>query len=242
MIAPNNFSSTSRGSGLRSILLIRHGATALNSDDHTVDRIRGWTDHPLSEHGEQEALLLATKVSTNPPDVLLYSDLIRARQTANAVSYRLGIPLGHSGMEFRPWNVGMYVGANAKETVPKLARYAIHTALKTVPGGESFHAFRTRFLLGLLKALQRYQGTIGIVTHHRNERLLKAWAKLGYPENGDIDTDEFTKKGETTGHCEVINVPMGRLELYAQFIKLQHMPTFGDGREENWREWAIENL
>ena len=242
MSAPNSFSSISPGSNWRSILLIRHGATSLNSDDHTVDRIRGWTDHPLSEEGIGEVIKMVHKIDGEPPDILLCSDLKRAKRTAEILADLFHIPLYDCGMDFRPWDVGMYVGANAKETVPKLARYAIRTPLKTVPGGEGFHRFRTRFLSGLLKALQRYQGTIGIVTHHRNERLLKAWAKLGYPENGDIDPDEFTKKGETTGHCETIQIPVDRLELYAEFIKVQHMPTFGDGREESWREWAIENL
>ncbi len=242
MNAPNSSSSTSRGSSLRNILLIRHGATALNSEDHTVDRIRGWTDYPLSKEGISEVMKLINMIHDTPPDALLCSDLERAKRTAKIIAEALGITLYWPRMEFRPWDVGMYVGANAAETVPKLAQFAIRTPLKTVPGGESFHRFRTRFLLGLLKALQHHDGLVGIVTHHRNERLLKAWAKLGYPENGDINPDEFTKKGKTTGHCEVIKIPVDRLELYAQFIKLQNMPTFGDGREENWREWAIENL
>ncbi len=218
----------------RSILLIRHGATALNSNDHTVDRIRGWTDYSLSKHGITEADSLAAKIATDPPDVLLYSDLIRAKQTAMIIASDINVPLAGSGMDFRPWDIGMYVGANAKETVPKLAQFAIQTPIEAVPGGESFHSFRTRFLLGLYKALQAYQGTIGIVTHHRNERLLKAWTKLGYPENGDIDPDEFTRKGETTGHCEIIKVPVVRLALYARHIKLQGM-AFGDGREETYQ-------
>ncbi len=217
----------------RSILLIRHGATSLNSNDHTIDRIRGWTDYPLSKRGIEEADRLAAKITTKP-DVLLYSDLIRARQTAMIIASDIIVPLAGSGMDFRPWDIGMYVGANAALTVPKLARFAMVTPLQAVPGGESFHAFRTRFLLGLFKALQQYPGLIGIVTHHRNERLLKAWAKFGYREDGSIDPDEFTKKGETTGHCEIIQVPVDRLELYLRHVKLQGM-AFGDGREEAYQ-------
>ncbi len=222
----------------RSILLIRHGATSLNSNDHTIDRIRGWTDWPLSEEGRLEAHHLAA-ILPMPPDILLCSNLTRANQTAIIIARVVGLQLQMT-KDLLPWDVGLYVGANAKETVPKLARFAILTPLEAVPGGESFHTFRTRFLTGLLKALQKYQGLIGIVTHHRNERLLKAWAKLGYPENGDIDPDEFTKKGETTGYCEIIAVPVNRLELYAKHVELQYM-AFGDGREEISSQWAREN-
>ncbi len=223
----------------RKILLIRHGATALNSNDHTVDRIRGWSDWPLSEEGRLEAHNLAARFSQEP-GILFCSNLTRARQTAEIIARVRNIPLEMSAA-FLPWNVGIYVGANAADTVPELARFAVRKPLEAVPGGESFHTFRTRFFMGLLKALRENKGMIGIVTHQRNERLLKAWAKLGYPENGDIDVSEFTRKGETTGHCEIIKVPLDRLQLYAQHVKLQGM-AFGDGREEKWREWAIENL
>ncbi len=224
----------------RSFLLIRHGATSLNSNDHTIDRIRGWTDWPLSKEGASEARLLAMQINKGHVEVLLCSNLTRAEQTASIIADELGIPY-HMSAAFLPWDVGFYVGANAAKTVPKLARFATITPIEAVPGGESFNTFRTRFLTGLLKALQQHQGLIGIVTHHRNERLLKAWATACYPENGGIDEAEFTKKGETTGHCEIIKVPLDRLELYAQHVKLQGM-AFGDGREEKWREWAIENL
>ncbi len=225
----------------RSILLIRHGATSLNSDDHTIDRIRGWTDYPLSEHGRAEAVMLADKIAPTKPTILLHSDLNRAAHTAWIIAKILYVPQAETGTDFRPWDIGMYVGANARETVPKLARFATITPYEAVPGGESFNTFRTRFLTGLLDALQRHEGLIGIVTHHRNERLLKAWATACYPENGGIDETEFTRKGETTGHCEIIKVPLDRLELYAQHVKLQGM-AFGDGREETHRQWAIENL
>ncbi len=203
---------TSPQSDWRSVLIIRHGATALNSDDHTKDRIRGWTDWPLSENGKREAVNLIGML-VEVPDVLFCSNLTRARQTAEIMAGILDIPLENTD-SFLPWDVGLFVGANAAETMPKLARYAVETH-KVVPGGESFNAFRVRFFTGLLNALGP-PGLIGIVTHHRCERLLKAWAKAEYPENGDVDLDEFTKKGEPTGHCEIVKVPMHRLQLWKQ--------------------------
>ncbi len=197
----------------RNVLIIRHGATALNSDDHSKDRIRGWSDWPLSKQGAGEARLLAMQIN-KAPSTLLCSNLTRAEQTASIIADEFNIPY-HMSAAFLPWDVGLFVGANAAEAMPKLARYAVDSH-KIVPGGESFDTFRTRFLRGLLNVLKHDNGLIGIVTHHRCERLLKAWAKAEYPENGDVDLDEFIKKGEPTGHCEIVKVPMHRLQLWKQ--------------------------
>lgn len=191
----------------RRILLIRHGATALNSDDHTVDRIRGWQDWPLSKQGVEEARLLAMQIN-KPLAALLCSNLTRAEQTASIIADELNIPYQTSAY-FLPWDVGEFVGKAASEVVPILARYATETPNKVVPGGESFNSFSYRFFDGLLSALLRHDGLLGIVTHYRNERLLKAWAKAGY--RSSIDPDEFTMKGKTTGHCEIIEVPVDSL-------------------------------
>ncbi len=219
---------TSPPSNWRSILLIRHGATALNSDDPTKDRIRGCSDWPLSEHGKREALLLAEEIAYYDitPKILLTSDLLRAQETAviiaNALDIELELP---PTMDFRPWDVGNFVGTNAAEAIPVLAQYAI-TGYERVPGGESFNQFRGRFFNGLVKALHRHGGLIGIVTHHRCERLLKAWAKAEFPENGSINFDEFTLKGDPTGHCEIIKVPVHRLELWMAWWKLHNPVDF----------------
>ncbi len=205
----------------REILLIRHGATALNSDDHTVDRIRGWQDWPLSEDGKKQAFELAMKVYVNRPDVLLCSNLTRARQTAEVIADYLWLENPVMQAAFLPWDVGCFVGARSVDAIPRLAAYSVRWPYKQVPGGEAFATFRVRLFKGVLEALRRYPGLVGIVTHHRCERLLKSWAKAEYPEDGSFDQEEFTKKGESTGHCEIIKIPVHRLELWEQWLMLQ---------------------
>ena len=198
-------------SELRQCLIIRHGATHLNSNDPTIDRIRGWTDWPLSDEGRGEARKLADAVKLAKPDMILSSDLFRAEQTAAIVSEITGIPKELGIMAFRPWNVGDFVGEPAAEAVPVLADYAAVKPDQSVPGGESFNEFRYRFFNGLLAALYNNAGLVGIVTHPRNERLLKAWIKAGARGDGKIDPEEFALKGATTGRCEIIAVPMDSL-------------------------------
>ena len=80
--------------GSRSIQIIRHGATNLNNDDVSVDRIRGWANVPLSDDGREEALRLADMITSNPPDVLVSSDLERALDTAKIISNCANVPIG----------------------------------------------------------------------------------------------------------------------------------------------------
>lgn len=193
----------------RTVLFIRHGATLLNHNDSLKDRIRGWTDLPLSDEGKAEIQRMADDVFEF--DSLLSSDLCRAVQTAEIISRKVGRPLQPPDKAFRPWNVGEFAGKVAAEAAPDLARYATKLPHEGLPGGESFDAFRHRFLTGLHDALWRHDGLTAIVTHHRCIRLVKAWAKSGYPKDGAIDGEEFACKGETTGSIESIRIPLAVL-------------------------------
>lgn len=223
----------------RTVQIIRHCTTALNSSDPTVDRIRGWSDYELSERGRAHARELAARVAQNPPDILLSSNLIRAEQTATVIAAVLGLDLEIPGDDFRPWHLGEFVGRKSAEALPVIARHAVEKPNEPVPGGESFNSFRSRFMNGLARAFIRHGGRIGIVTHHRCERLLRAWVKLGCPADGAIDEAEFIRRGEPTGYCGEIAIPLERLDAVIRTPST--MPAFGDGREEDWHDWANAN-
>ena len=198
----------------RMIQFIRHGATALNNDDVSVDRMRGWTDVPLSKDGMAEAEKLGQKLTQDPPNHIISSDLKRAHETARIISEHTNAPVTAT-MAFRPWNVGNLAGRSSKEGIPILAKYAAQAPHEPVPGGESFNNFRSRFFNGLHDTLSRYGGNPAIVAHHRNERLLHAWIKAGYPPDGSIDMDEFNKKGEHTGAEMKLLLPMDKVAAVA---------------------------
>jgi len=95
---------------------------------------------------------------------------------------------------------------NSKVAVPKIAEY-VKTPDKPIPKGESFNSFRNRAFTGLRAILLKHPGKkVGIVTHHRLERLFKAWQAKGEPANYDIDTKLFSEKGEDTGHAEKLPI------------------------------------
>lgn len=72
---------------MTSILLIRHGETAWNAER----RLQGHTDIALSEHGQRQARALADALAAEGLDLVVSSDLRRARDTAQAVASKLGI-------------------------------------------------------------------------------------------------------------------------------------------------------
>ena len=196
--------------GDRSFLLIRHGATKLNDQDNSVDRIRGWKDVPLSDKGKKEAEELGQSLKGTVLDAIYTSDLERARETAMIVANALGVNKLVVTKSLRPWNVGKLAGVKTTEALPIMAKY-IREPTETVPDGESFDDFRERAFEGLKGILSEPDDKIAIVTHHRVERLIKGWKAAGYPPSGKVDLKTFEQKGESTGHAERIEVPLSAL-------------------------------
>jgi len=73
-----------------------------------------------------------------------------------------------------------------------------------VPGGESFNEFRTRFFSTMRGLLAKTQFRMGIISHHRNERLLAASEKTGWQ---GFDKTEFTRHGSPPGVLITFEIP-----------------------------------
>jgi ribonuclease H / adenosylcobalamin/alpha-ribazole phosphatase len=86
------------------LILVRHGATAHNVEN----RFSGGNALPLSELGEQQAKQLADRLATfSTISLVASSPLPRARQTADAIADRLGLPIvvvdGFTELNFGAW-------------------------------------------------------------------------------------------------------------------------------------------
>lgn len=207
---------------MRDVQVIRHGATDMNNDDVSVDRLRGWTDVPLSQGGLEEADKVGLQAKETPPNNIFTSDLNRAHETAKIISNHTGVPINNVMPELRPWNVGDLAGMKSSEGIPILADLAENHPNTPAPGkGESFNQFKSRFFDGLEHILDNTVGKPALVIHHRGERLLEAWKAAGYPANGDIDIKTFNQKGEPTGKLNDIQLPPDRVKAAAQALREQ---------------------
>ena len=74
---------------MTTLLLVRHGETDWNADG----LLQGHTDRPLSDYGRGQARQLAEDLEGEGLDAIYSSDLSRARETAEIVGERLGLPV-----------------------------------------------------------------------------------------------------------------------------------------------------
>lgn len=174
----------------RTIILARHGSTNLNDDG---DKIRGWKDVPLNDHGIKQAHALGKELKKETFDVILTSDLQRATKTADIISKETGKPVVEKTKALRPWDVGKFTGMESKIAIPQMMDFVDHPD-KKVPDGESFDTFKIRFLHGIRDILKKYPDKkLLLVSHHRNDRLMDAWTQGTGGDHFDMKT--FVSKG-----------------------------------------------
>lgn len=193
---------------------IRHGSTEMNDHDGDGDKIRGWIDVPLDARGKEESKTLGKRLcKANPrPDLVVSSDLRRSMETAHIISQICGIPFLGPVEALRPWNLAGLQGQESAKVAPIIQRLTHNPDQQAPGGGESFHWFARRFLNGVRSLLMRFQGKrLGIVAHHRNERLLSAIDRAGWPMDGSIDQKEFVHHGDAPGFMVTFEIPVSWL-------------------------------
>jgi len=127
---------------MATLLLIRHGETDWNAEH----RWQGHADVPLNARGREQAKALAEELAPEGVDAIYASDLSRARDTAEIVGARLGVPVvvdpdlreidvgsreGLTGEEVgdRPWD------GEAHENHGDRILRAVRTIAERHPGG-----------------------------------------------------------------------------------------------------------
>lgn len=150
-----------------SIILVRHGETALN-----VSRVLQPPDTPLSQRGQSQARAVALRLSSEPVAALVSSDLLRARQTADVIA------LHGRGLTVAPWtglrerDFGDWRG----QPYDALPVDPLHMA-QAPPGGESQAAFAERCRLAwadLVQLRSCLDGALVVVSHGLTIRQLMA--------------------------------------------------------------------
>lgn len=101
---------------MTTIGFVRHGIT-----DWNIQRIaQGSSDIPLNETGREQARAIAGRLAQEEPwDVIISSDLIRARETAETISAKLGMPIDEIDPRIRELSGGLIEGTTEAERVER---------------------------------------------------------------------------------------------------------------------------
>jgi len=136
------------------ILLARHGETDWNVEG----RWQGHADPPLNARGREQAEALAERLVDTAFDAIYSSDLARAKQTAEIVARRLGLPVT-TDRGLREIDVGSWSGLTR-------ADIAVRFPDGERPDGEHVDAFRARVLSALERLAAGHDGRRILVVAH----------------------------------------------------------------------------
>jgi len=147
------------------LIFIRHGETDWNRQQ----RFQGQIDVPLNPTGHEQARRLAQALAGERFDLLISSDLLRARETAAPLEHAHALPaVSRPGLREQSFGVleGMDV-AGIKSRHPQLwAQWLRHDADYALPEGESTRQFHAR-VIAAVRELATTHGdkALVLVTH-----------------------------------------------------------------------------
>jgi broad specificity phosphatase PhoE len=140
------------------LLLVRHGETDWNAEG----RLQGHTDRPLNDYGRRQAKELAERLAAEDVDAIYTSDLSRAKETAEILGERLGLPVVVDA-DLREKNWGSWEGLTGDER------------LNVDYVGESTEDHRERILRAVERIVERHPAQrIVVVTHGGSLRRIQA--------------------------------------------------------------------
>jgi broad specificity phosphatase PhoE len=186
------------------LLLARHG----ESDWNRSKRWQGFADRPLTALGRQQAEQLADRLDAIELDAVYSSDLRRARDTAEAVARRKGLPV-HMTDALREVDVGSWSGLARSEVETRFPD-AYARWLRGTEGwadGETYEQLGSRVNKAIRQIAAAHDGKrVLVVAHGGTLRAIHA-AALGV----DVHTYRRIQPVEPNATLSAVVVEDGRL-------------------------------
>jgi broad specificity phosphatase PhoE len=147
------------------LYLVRHGEADSNRDL----RFGGWSAAALTELGVRQARAVGHALAAHRPTAIVSSDLVRARQTADAVAEATGLPL-ELDADLRERSVGVFDGmsfADAEARYPDAWKRLLARDPDVVPeGAETADQVFERVSRALDRIVVRHAGGRVVVVSH----------------------------------------------------------------------------
>ena len=182
---------------MTTILLARHGETDWNVER----RFQGHADPPLNETGRAQARALAEELARDEVHAVYTSDLSRARETAEIVAARAGVPVVPL-RELREIDVGEWQGLTwneIEERYPDGAR-RWHASGHGWETGETYEELAERFVAALRRVAADNPGRrVVVVAHGGTTRAVRAFLE-------GRSAAESRRHSRPIGNCEVFQI------------------------------------
>ncbi len=170
------------------LYFVRHGQTIWNVEN----KICGATDIELTEFGHEQAVKTGELIKNEgiKADCIIYSPLIRARDTALHIAEITGIP-AREEVRLKEQNFGKYESTprNGADFMKAKASFADH-----YEGGESMLQLAQR-IYNLLDEIKKQDKTYILVAHNGIARMVNSYFN-------DMTNEEFAKFG--VKNCSVV--------------------------------------
>ena len=171
--------------GLKMFYFVRHGETVWNVEN----KICGATDSPLTEKGHQQAIETGKKILEEGihADLILYSPLSRAKDTARHISEITGIPMQEEPRLFEQ-AYGKYESTprNGEEFFEAKKQF-----LNRYEGGESMLHVAQR-IYNLIDDLKKDDRDFILVAHNGIARVVESYFR-------EMTNDEYSAFGIKNG-------------------------------------------
>jgi len=143
------------------LIIVRHGETDWNK----LERCQGISDIPLNSRGKKQAKQLADSLKTEFISAIFSSDLIRAKETAEAIAHYHSVPF-YFDRNLREMDQGEFEGLEFSHIRAKysnvLNQWATDPENLRIPGGET-----------LLEVQDRaWRAYLDIYENHHDDRVL----------------------------------------------------------------------
>ena len=147
------------------IVLVRHGETEWNQEN----RWQGSRGTPLSARGRRQCQAAAEALADAGIGVVYASDLERARQSAEIIAGRLGLPVRFD-VNLRERDVGQWEGLTDEEVSERFpedhVRHLAHPGTFAATGGESREEVFARVVEFIERLVADHAGEAVLVVAH----------------------------------------------------------------------------
>lgn len=193
------------------LLLVRHGESEWNA----LGRLQGQADPPLSKLGRRQAAHAAARLVDQGIDLIVSSDLERARDTAAALATSIGLPV-QTREDLREVDLGSWTGISRDQVerdAPELWRRWREDGVEGWEGGEKYADAMVRIAGAVTALATAHQGETVVAVSHGGSIRLVTCHLLGMPASevgrimsiGNASITEFQVSADGSGRLVRLN-------------------------------------